>query len=164
MTGDRAAIKKLADSVGFNYNYIPAKSEYAHPTAIVVLSANGLVVSYIHGLSFEAADLNSRVVSAGARAADRVDRPVRLFLFPLRGTVRPDRHRLQGDALCRPALCSSARRSAHLPAPAPTPAIRNGTFRNTMNSMLTRLWAFQQEAAAKVARRGGRRPSQAGGL
>jgi protein SCO1/2 len=64
LVGDQRSIDALAEAVGFNYNYIPRKREYAHPTAIIVLSANGMVVSYLHGLSFEAEDLNSRVVSA----------------------------------------------------------------------------------------------------
>jgi protein SCO1/2 len=64
LTGDKLAIEKLAAAVGFHYNYVPRTREYAHPTAIIVLSANGMIASYLHGLSYEPADLNSRVVSA----------------------------------------------------------------------------------------------------
>ena len=64
LTGDQESIDALAEAVGFNYNYVPRKKEYAHPTAIIILTPTGMVASYLHGLSYEAGDLTSRVVSA----------------------------------------------------------------------------------------------------
>lgn len=64
LVGEEKNIRALADAVGFHYNFIPDKREYAHPTAIIVLDANGQVVSYLHGLTWEPEDLNSRVVKA----------------------------------------------------------------------------------------------------
>lgn len=64
LVGKKEAVRKIADTVGFHYNYIESKKQYAHPTAIIVLSGTGKVVSYIHGLSYEPKDLTSRVVKA----------------------------------------------------------------------------------------------------
>lgn len=64
LVGDKASIDALAEAVGFNYNRVPGKREYAHPTAIIVLTPTGVVASYLHGLSYEAKDLTSRVLSA----------------------------------------------------------------------------------------------------
>ena len=64
LTGDESEIRKVADAVGFQFNYIEAKKEFAHPTAIMVLSPSGKMVSYLHGLSYKSDDLTSRVLSA----------------------------------------------------------------------------------------------------
>lgn len=64
LTGDQEAIDALTEAVGFEYNYVAAKREYAHPTAIIVLTPTGTIASYLHGLSYEADDLSSRVISA----------------------------------------------------------------------------------------------------
>ena len=64
LTGDEANVRAVADAVGFGFNYVEAKKEFAHPTAVIVLSPSGKVVSYLHGLSYESADLTKRVISA----------------------------------------------------------------------------------------------------
>lgn len=86
LVGDERSVRRIADAVGFTYNYVPAKKEYAHPTAIVVLSATGKVVSYLHGLSYEPADLTSRVVSA---ALDEPTSSTAQFLYSCFHFVEP---------------------------------------------------------------------------
>ncbi len=64
LTGSQASIRKVADAVGFQFNYIEKQKQFAHPTALIILSPSGKVVSYIHGLSYQSKDLTSRVLSA----------------------------------------------------------------------------------------------------
>ena len=39
--GDGAAIRRVADTVGFKYTYIPERAEWAHPAALIFLVVDG---------------------------------------------------------------------------------------------------------------------------
>jgi protein SCO1/2 len=63
--GDGAAIKRVADAVGFRYTYIPDRAEWAHPAALILLSASGVVTRYVYGIEFEPAMLRESIYKAG---------------------------------------------------------------------------------------------------
>jgi protein SCO1/2 len=63
--GDAAAIKRVADAVGFRYTYIPDRAEWAHPAALILLSASGVVTRYVYGIEFEPAMLRESIYKAG---------------------------------------------------------------------------------------------------
>lgn len=60
-----AAIRALADAVGFRYEYQADRAEYAHPAALVYLSPTGLVTRYVHGITYTAEDLYDSTIRAG---------------------------------------------------------------------------------------------------
>lgn len=62
---DSRAIAALADSVGFRYTYIPERTEWAHPAALIFLSSAGTVTRYVYGTQFEASVIRESVVKAG---------------------------------------------------------------------------------------------------
>jgi protein SCO1 len=66
LTGARADIDRLAQSVGFNYAYDPDADEYAHPLGVVVLTPDGHISRYLYGLDFSASDLRLALVDASA--------------------------------------------------------------------------------------------------
>jgi protein SCO1/2 len=63
--GDGAAIRRVADAVGFRYTYIKDRAEWAHPAALTFLSAAGVVTRYVHGIEYEPAVLRASIYKAG---------------------------------------------------------------------------------------------------
>ena len=57
LTGDEPEIKQLADSVGFRYAYDPASKQYAHASAIMLLTPEGKISRYFYGITYPARDL-----------------------------------------------------------------------------------------------------------
>ncbi|WP_228702777.1 SCO family protein [Salisaeta longa] len=64
LTGSKASIQALTQAVGFNYKWVPAEKEYAHPTALIFLSGTGTVTRYIYGLELPAGDVRKALVEA----------------------------------------------------------------------------------------------------
>jgi protein SCO1/2 len=63
--GDGAAIRRVADAVGFRYTYLADRAEWAHPAALILLSASGMVTRYIYGIEYEPAVLRTSIYKAG---------------------------------------------------------------------------------------------------
>ncbi len=63
--GDPGGIKIVADAVGFHYKYIPEKAEYAHPAALILVSARGMVTRYIGGTDYPPDVVRASIVLAG---------------------------------------------------------------------------------------------------
>lgn len=63
--GDGAQIARVADAVGFRYTYIKDRAEWAHPAALIFLSAAGVVTRYVYGVEFETEVLRSSIYKAG---------------------------------------------------------------------------------------------------
>jgi protein SCO1/2 len=63
--GDAAAIRRVADAVGFRYTYIKDRAEWAHPAALILLSAAGVVTRYVYGIEYEPAMLRASIYKAG---------------------------------------------------------------------------------------------------
>jgi protein SCO1/2 len=58
LTGDTNAIARLADEVGFRYAYDATSKQFAHPSGLVILSADGKVARYFFGINFAAKDVD----------------------------------------------------------------------------------------------------------
>jgi protein SCO1/2 len=52
LTGDKDAITKLAESVGYHFSYDDATRQFAHPSAIMVLTPGGKVARYFPGIEY----------------------------------------------------------------------------------------------------------------
>lgn len=63
--GDAAAIRRVADAVGFRYTYVRDRAEWAHPAALILLSAAGVVTRYLYGIEFDPAALRESIYKAG---------------------------------------------------------------------------------------------------
>ncbi len=64
LTGDEANIKKLADAVGFRYAYDPDSKQFAHASAIMVLTPEGKLSRYLYGIQYPSRDLRLALVEA----------------------------------------------------------------------------------------------------
>lgn len=64
LVGDKDAIARLADTVGFGYAYDAEKDQYAHPGAIMVLTPEGTVSRYFYGVDYPPNDLKLGLLDA----------------------------------------------------------------------------------------------------
>jgi protein SCO1/2 len=63
--GDGAAIRRVAESVGFKYVYVEDRAEWAHPAALIFLSTTGVVTRYVYGIEYDPKMMRESVVKAG---------------------------------------------------------------------------------------------------
>ena len=66
LSGEQAAIERLAQAVGLQYAYDAEKDQYAHAAGIVVLTPEGKISRYFYGIEFEPRDLRLGLVEASA--------------------------------------------------------------------------------------------------
>lgn len=64
LTGDAPQIKKLADAVGFRYAYDPDSKQFAHASALMILTPEGKLSKYFYGIQYPARDLRLGLVEA----------------------------------------------------------------------------------------------------
>lgn len=64
LTGDEPQIKQLADAVGFRYAYDPDSKQYAHASAIMLLTGEGKISRYFWGVTYPERDLRLGLVEA----------------------------------------------------------------------------------------------------
>jgi protein SCO1 len=65
LIGDEAAIRRVADTVGFKYRYIADRAEWAHPAAFVFVSTGGTVTRYVHGFELQTDVFRESIIKAG---------------------------------------------------------------------------------------------------
>lgn len=53
LTGEKADIDLMADICGFRYKYVPSQKLFSHPPVFILISPEGKIVRYIHGLTYE---------------------------------------------------------------------------------------------------------------
>jgi protein SCO1/2 len=64
LTGPPESIDALTKAVGFQYQYDPKVNQYAHATAIMVLTPQGRISRYFYGVDFPPKDLRMGLVEA----------------------------------------------------------------------------------------------------
>jgi protein SCO1 len=64
LTGDEAQIKQLADAAGFRYAYDPDSKQFAHASAIMILTPEGKISRYFYGIQYPSRDLRLGLVEA----------------------------------------------------------------------------------------------------
>jgi protein SCO1/2 len=66
LTGDEPQIKQLADAVGFRYAYDPDSKQFAHYSAIMLLTPAGKISRYFYGIQYPSRELRLGLVEASA--------------------------------------------------------------------------------------------------
>ena len=64
LTGPAESINALTKAVGFQYQYDPKINQYAHATAIMVLTPQGRISRYFYGVDYPPKDLRMGLVEA----------------------------------------------------------------------------------------------------
>lgn len=73
LTGKQMEITRLANAVGFGFEYDRERDQFAHAAAIMVITPQGRVSKYFYGIEYSARDLRLGLVEA---AAGKVGTPV----------------------------------------------------------------------------------------
>ncbi len=81
--GEKSQIDALADAVGFKYRYDPRTGEFLHQATLVVLTGDGRVSSYLHGVSYTPEALRAALDRAGAGAVATAEEQASLGGFLL---------------------------------------------------------------------------------
>ncbi len=76
LTGDEAQVRRLADAVGFRYQYDSATDQFAHAAGVTILTPDGVVSRCLFGVDFPPRDLRLALIDASqggvGSATDRI--------------------------------------------------------------------------------------------
>jgi protein SCO1 len=64
LTGSRDSIERLTDAVGYRYQWDERTKQWAHISAIMVLTPDGRLSQYLYGIEFSSRDLRMSLVKA----------------------------------------------------------------------------------------------------
>ena len=81
LTGPPDSINALTKAVGFQYQYDPKTNQYAHATAIMVLTPQGRISRYFYGVDFPPKDLRMGLVEASQEKIGNAVDAVLLFCY-----------------------------------------------------------------------------------
>ena len=81
LTGNPDQIKVLTDAVGFQYQFDPKTGQYAHATAIVLLTPDRHIAEYFYGVDFSPRDLRLGLVQAGQGKIGNITDSVLLYCY-----------------------------------------------------------------------------------
>jgi protein SCO1/2 len=65
LVGDQSAIDALTKAAGFQYQYDEKTKQFAHATAIMILTPEGKIAQYYYGVEYPPKDLRLGLVEAG---------------------------------------------------------------------------------------------------
>ncbi len=81
VTADQATINEFTKSVGFKFKWNEQVSEWAHASAAIVVSPEGTISRYLHGIQFEPRDVKLALnEAAGGKVGNIID-SVMLYCF-----------------------------------------------------------------------------------
>lgn len=81
LTGSEENVRALADAVGFGYQWVEAKQQYAHTAAMILLTPEGKVSRYLYGIEFPAKTLRLSLVEASEGKAGSTADQILLYCF-----------------------------------------------------------------------------------
>lgn len=81
LTGPQASIAALTKAAGFTYQYDPQTGQYAHGTAIILLTPEGKISQYYYGVEFAPKDLRLGLIQASDNKIGNLADQVLLYCF-----------------------------------------------------------------------------------
>jgi protein SCO1/2 len=81
LTGEKNAVRALAASVGFKYNYLPAQNDFAHAAGLIFLGPGGKVARYLYGVEFSPRDLRLALLDASEGKALSLGDKIVMFCY-----------------------------------------------------------------------------------
>jgi protein SCO1/2 len=81
LTAPEPSSRAIADSVGFHFTYDPVSNQFAHPSAIMILTGDGRIERYFYGIDYLARDVKLGLEDASnGKIGSPID-AVQLFCF-----------------------------------------------------------------------------------
>jgi protein SCO1 len=81
LTGDQPNIEAMTKAVGFRYTYDENTKQYAHASAIIVLTPKGHVSRYFYGLEYSTRDIELGLIEAAEERIGSVTDAIVLFCY-----------------------------------------------------------------------------------
>jgi len=81
LTGPKESIDVLTKAAGFQYEYIEKTGQFAHATAIMVLTPGGKISQYYYGVEFAPKDLRLGLIQASGNKIGTVVDQVLLYCY-----------------------------------------------------------------------------------
>lgn len=81
LTGKQADIRALADAVGYSYRDSARSQTYIHPIGAVIVTAQGVVSSYLSGIGTSPEEMAAAIAAAAARKIEPRASPALLLCF-----------------------------------------------------------------------------------
>jgi protein SCO1/2 len=81
LTGRERNIKKLTETIGFHYKYVPDTGQYVHVAATMILMPDGRVARYLYGVAYDPQTIRLSLLEAGeGKVGSTLDKAL-LFCF-----------------------------------------------------------------------------------
>ncbi|HTM37184.1 MAG TPA: SCO family protein [Terriglobales bacterium] len=81
LTGSEESIAALTDAAGFGYDYDEKTNQFAHSTAIMVITPEGKIAQYYYGVDFPPRDLRLGLVQASQNKIGTLADQVLLYCY-----------------------------------------------------------------------------------
>ncbi|HTZ96398.1 MAG TPA: SCO family protein [Terriglobales bacterium] len=81
LTGPQSSIDALTQAAGFQYEYDPKSGQFAHATAIMVLTPEGKIAQYYYGVEFAPKDLRLGLIQASQNKIGNLVDEVLLYCY-----------------------------------------------------------------------------------
>jgi protein SCO1 len=81
LTGPQASVDALTKATGFQYEYDPKTGQFAHATAIMVLTPEGKIAQYFYGVEYAPKDLRLGLVQASQNKIGNLVDEVLLYCY-----------------------------------------------------------------------------------
>lgn len=81
VTADADTVKKLTDSVGFKFKWNETAKEWSHASAAIIISPEGKISRYLHGIQFETRDMKLALNEAANGKVGGIVDSAMLFCF-----------------------------------------------------------------------------------
>ena len=81
LTGPQESIDALTKVVGFHYEYDPKTDQFAHTTAIMILTPEGKIAQYYYGIDFPPRDVRLGLIQASQNKIGTLADQVILYCF-----------------------------------------------------------------------------------
>jgi protein SCO1/2 len=81
LVGKEANVKKLADQLGFRFQWMPEKKQFAHAAVAYVITPDGKISRYLHGLGTDAQTMKFSLLEASNGKIGSIVEQVLMFCF-----------------------------------------------------------------------------------
>ncbi len=81
VTADQAVVTALMEQVGFQFRWNEKAGEWSHASAAIIISADGTISRYLHGIQFEARDVKLALNEAASGKVGSIIDSVMLYCF-----------------------------------------------------------------------------------
>jgi len=81
LVGDQAAIDKLANAIGWQYQYDPKSDQFAHAAGIILVTPQGRIAQYYYGVEYSARDMRLGIIEASQNKIGSLADEVLLYCY-----------------------------------------------------------------------------------